>query len=591
MAFACASDTVEIRGELGRPIALASGDTSPLPRLLVGRGACPGEAGACSSVCVGPPAECPPDACLPVVVDSLAPVTAVATTQDTVTAERGCIELRAAAGALADPVDAADLAATVARFRFGDLPMARVPIGGEIWDWQIGDEGDSTHVGAVLGGNLLRHLAVRFIARRGEAPTISFYREFPGSEAALADQGRAFIPIQFPGQLLGKEITDECVAGEDDCDFIGFHLDDDRVRSAIQPSQIVLDACLVPPPGAVYFTDARRCSVAPGPGVSAADYISPTGRIASRSTPSCNSSVALTADDRPDLAGRAATLVVATGIPDLVLFADSTARLFGDLAALPECSSGGVIGSDALDSPACRESEGGALHPSGFPAAGVDTPLPKIRVSSLALLPGLTTTTGPSPCARLEARMAGLAAQCAGVLRERAPYPAEESACTAAADEHAIILGEFERRRGTLGPDPALWIPARIVPETHPLAIAVRRNVVPEALQPDGLLGTALLQNTDVILDYTDENPGVRVACSDPGAAGCFALPACTRSSGAVRPSCCFGLPQNLLVEMISDFGLYGCCPALSEGARRELNCKALAEGRDPLCPEVACDE
>ena len=585
VASACARDTIEIEGALGRPILLASGDGSALPRLLLRPGDCPGAPGPCTSVCAGPPASCPVDACLPVILDSLTPVTFLADEREGIAAERGCLEIRAAGGALADPLAADDLGATVTRFRFSDLALALVPHAGAGWDWRIGDERGATYVGGVLGGSLLRHLAVRLVDRPGASPTIALYREFPGSDASLADQGRAFIPVQFPGQLLGKEVNDVCLAGEDRCDFIDFHLDSDRVRNAIQPSQMVLDACLAPPPGSVFLaTTPRRCAVAAGSALIGGVYTSPAGHAEVSCGPD---------PDREGRGGAAATLVVATGLPDLVLFADSARRFFGALSELPECAPGGLAGGPGVEASACRDAAPGALYPPGRAAAGVgdEPPLPRIRIRSLGLVPGLTNATGRSPCQRLEARLGALKAQCDGVIREGAPYPVEQTRCASAAEESAVLLGEVDLRRGLLGPDPSVWIPARILPETHPLALSVRRNVVPEALQPDGLLGSALLRQTDVILDYTDDNPGVRVACTVPGAPGCLALPSCARSSGAVRPSCCYGLPPALLVEMISDLGLYGCCSALSEGARRELNCKALAEGRDPPCPEVACVE
>jgi len=587
VALACASETIEIEGEFGRSIALASGDASPLPRLLLIPDSCAGlgAPGGCTAICTGPPSACAVDACLPLVIDSLSPVTALAVRDDAISSELGCLEVRAAGGALASEPGSPALEATVTRFRFSGLPLARVPDAAGPWDWQVGDERASAHVGAILGGNLLRTMAVRLTDTPGGA-TVAFYRQYPGSEPALADQGRAFLPIQFPGQLLGKEITDACLAGEDGCDFLGLRFDTDRVRSALQPTQIVLDACLAPPPGVVLFTAApRRCIVSAGPGTPLSDYISPLGR---RRQPSCRASVTPAAELATS-GGYAATLVVATGIPGMVLFEDSARRFFGELDALPACAPGGVIGAGGALGSACIDSKGGTLYPPGWPAAGLDAPLLRLRVRSLGLVPGLTNAIGPGPCQRLELRIAALKAQCEGLLREFAPYPQEETQCALAAAENAALLGEIYLRKGALGADPTAWIPTLILPETHPLAMAVRRDVTPEALQPDGLLGTTLLRGTDLILDYTDDNPGVRLACVDPSDPSCTALPSCARGSGAVTPSCCFGLPQNLLVEAVANFGLYGCCPALSEGARRELSCKAKAEGRDPPCPGAPC--
>lgn len=585
LAFACATDTIEAEGEFGRAVPLASGDASSIPRLLTTLGPCPGAADGCTSVCNGPPATCPEDACMPVVIDSLSPVTAIASDAAIVTAERGCIEVRAAEGTLAaDPGDALDDA--VARFRFHDLPLARVPADDSVWSWQVGDERASSHVAAILGGNLLRTLAIRFVDDGEQQPTVAFYRSFPGSETTLADQGRAFLPLQFPGQLLGKEITDVCAVNGESCDFLGLRFDTDRVRSLIQPTHMVLDACLAPPPELIaYDVDARRCRLAVGTQPIDRDFVSPTGNASL----SCQSAAVIAPG--PDAGGLAASLVVATGIPGLVLFRDSAERFFGDLAALPECApEQGTFGGFGLDVAACRDGSDGALYPPGWPAAGIgdEAPLQRIRVRSLGLVPGLTNAMGISPCQRLELRLAALKEQCDGVVESQLPYAPAESVCSAAAAQDAVILGEVHLTT-SVGANPTRWLRTLVLPEDHPLAMAIRRDVTPEALQPDGLLGTALLRGTDVILDYTDESPGIRVACTTPGDGSCLALPSCNRRDGAVAPSCCHGLPPALLTEMIVDFGHFGCCPALSDAAQRELNCKAEFEGREAPCPENPC--
>jgi hypothetical protein len=68
------------------------------------------------------------------------------------------------------------------------------------------------------------------------------------------------------------------------------------------------------------------------------------------------------------------------------------------------------------------------------------------------------------------------------------------------------------------------------------MVMALRRDVNPEALQPDGLLGTALFHDSDVVLDYTDGTPGVRVSCSDPDDGTCMALPTCDSARTTVDP-------------------------------------------------------
>ena len=134
------------------------------------------------------------------------------------------------------------------------------------------------------------------------------------------------------------------------------------------------------------------------------------------------------------------------------------------------------------------------------------------------------------------------------------------------------------------------WLPTLVVPEDHPLAVSVRRDTSPEALQPDGLLGTALLQGTDVVLDYTDPTPSVRVSCLDTDDGTCLAMPACVADAdaSAVVPACCFGLPEDLLVTLIRDEGAYGCCAALSPATVEELNTSATTQGREPPCPPGA---
>ena len=590
VALSCAEDTTVIEGQLGRAIPLASGDPLLVPRLLMKREGCPGSAGGCEVICDDLPSRCPEGACIPIVIDSAASVTALAADDDIITAERGCVEVRSAEDVLSAAPSSESLAAAVARFRFSELPMARVPSDDSVWGWRIGDESNNGHVSGILGGNLLHQMAVRFVHQRNQDYSVTFYREFPGSDVALANQGRAYISLQFPGDLLGKEITDFCAVDDGSCDFLGLQYDQDRVQSLVQPTQMVVDACLTPPPGAVvYDSEQRGCEVTRGPGFSADTYVSPTGR---QGAPLCRSTPLVLSDGQKARGGLSASLVVATGIPGMVLFEDSARRFFGELGALPPCAPDqeGSLGGFGLEVPACLDDQESQLYAPGWPVAGSQgAPLTRIRVRSLALLPGLTETSGITPCQRLERRVAGLKAQCDEVLREQVPY-ARASVCAEAAKTSALVLGEVSVRNAELGPNPTSWIRAYVVPAEHPMAVSIRRDVVPEALQPDGLVGTALLYNTDTILDYTDETPGLRVSCNEPGRGTCLALPSCTVASEDVAASCCHGLPEDLIVEMIGDLGLYGCCSALSEGARRELNCRAKAESSEEPCPESPCE-
>jgi hypothetical protein len=108
---------------------------------------------------------------------------------------------------------------------------------------------------------------------------ITFYREFPGSEDVLADQGRAFLPLQFPGLLLGKDITDVCVAGGESCDYLTT-FDRERVASALRPTRMVLDACLATAARHRRSGRPRGAALSPRPGPDASPagyYHSATG--------------------------------------------------------------------------------------------------------------------------------------------------------------------------------------------------------------------------------------------------------------------------------------------------------------------------
>ena len=61
--------------------------------------------------------------------------------------------------------------------------------------------------------------------------------------------------------------------------------------------------------------------------------------------------------------GASATLLIATGVPGLVLFDDSLAALVGPLSSLPDCA-----GTIAETDRACREGSSGELRlPGGAP--------------------------------------------------------------------------------------------------------------------------------------------------------------------------------------------------------------------------------
>lgn len=577
----CPTDEILVDGEFGRPVDLASGDLSPLPRLVFQPGNCFGDAGGCASVCADTPDRCPEGACLPILIDSGSPLTILP--GDALAAARTCFEVRSGRGVLAAPPGEIDLLNAITRFRFDSVPLLRLPRdpAAVAWGWQVGDQAHAPHVGGVLGGNVLRELAIRFTA--GDPPQITLYREFPGTEDVLADQGSVALPLQFPGLLLGKLIDDVCqVDGDGDCDFVSFGVfDRNHPESALQATRIVLDACLGAPPSAVVRDPAAagRCALSAGPGHDPRDYRSPTGAAGSLSS-GCRAAVPALADGDVDR-GHDASFLVATGVPGLVLFEDSALRMFGDLD-LPPCA-----GPDLAGASACLEGQAGLLHAPGWPPAGTaERPLVQLRVRSLALLPGLTESVGVPACQRLEVRLRALRAQCESARKTLVPRDTEPSTCRAAAGTTAAVLGQaFLKEGAALSSDP--WIPALVVPAEHPLVTSLRRDVSPEALQPDGILGTALLQGTDLVLDYTDPTPSVRVACLDPDGGACLAMPACVADSDAETtvPACCFGLPEDLLVTLIRDEGAYGCCAALSPATVEELNSNAATEGRELPCP------
>jgi hypothetical protein len=132
------------------------------------------------------------------------------------------------------------------------------------------------------------------------------------------------------------------------------------------------------------------------------------------------------------------------------------------------------------------------------------------------------------------------------------------------------VLGEHVLLDGALNPRPDsdLWIETLVLPAAHPLAIAVRVDVAPEAVQPDGLIGSAMLDGTATVLDYTDPNPAVRLACFDPRAGSCMVATDCRTDA---QPACCHGLPLNLLVEFIVLAENETCCSALSGAELGEI--------------------
>lgn len=583
LASACSADPVEIDGQYGRPLPLGSGDGSPLPRLAFVDEGCPGEAaaGGCEADGDGE--------CRMLLVDSLAPMTTLRdpdASGSRLSVE--CLEVRPAAGLFAASPAEEDLDAAVARFRFDGLPLVRATEGGDAWAWTAGNQLRTVEPGGVLGGNLLRNLAVAFRTPEGtgEPPTVTFYGEFPGSEPILADQGRAFLPVQFPGRLLGRELSDRCDVDEGRCELDGFDVTTSQAHPALVASRMVMDACIAIPPCTLHYEHEQEAG--------ADDPFEP-GVCRQVRGPSSGSSCIEPSD--PTRGGLPASLVVATGVPGLVLFSDSAARMFGDLDQLVPCptplSPTTEIGGDPR---ACLIGNDGVLHFSGWPSAGEDGErLPRLRIRSLALVQGAAQSRVDGPCERADERRDAMLLQCGRYvdaaadtndIRDAAPpYSAkrddddENGHIDDPAASAIAVIGEPMLEEGATGPRPSRWITTTVLPADHPLALAVRRDVAPDALEPDGLLGTALFGGTETVLDYTDPNPALRLKCLRPHDGRCQVLPDC-RADKTV--ACCHGLPRTMLDELIRTLGDETCCGALSAedlaGLRQAGHCLGVAD-------------
>jgi hypothetical protein len=356
------------------------------------------------------------------------------------------------------------------------------------------------------------------------------------------------------GVLGGNILRDFAIELRHLCQLSQFNLDPNYQELLFDRTRALVDACVAPPPCALHWsTEQSKCRLHGG-------GVDPES-------------------DCSDALGGGATLLVATGVPGLVLFDDSATLLLGSLDELPACEAGGIN----AEVPACREPTMGRLVLPGWPPL---EQLVRVRVRSLGLVEGLTQPTGRNPCTRLRARLDGLRHQCNGFVAERRPVR-PEAGTGESIGTSALVIGEVVWGDQQLEADSATWIETLIVPATAPPVIALRREVVPEGAQPDGMIGGALLRNTETVLDFTEsvEHPGVRVRCLDPSAR-CLAVPACTADVGTVefeeanagRTSCCFGLPTSLIAEAV--FAGEGkqaprvedaCCSALPRAAITEF--------------------
>ncbi len=562
VAPACTEDVVDGFGEFGRPIRLVQ-DESALPRLLMQAklDSCNTEAGICPAACLeGEPASCPDDACMPVLIASGSPFTVLP--DEGYALREECVAVRQGhvGGESGD-----NFAETVTRFRFDPVPTLRAPADkAGPWEWHAGTapalEGEMSRrvdLGAVVGGNMLKHFAVRLTDDEGQT-TVTFYGQFPGTEKGLADLGFSFLRLQYPGQLTGSQVDDRCAFGEGvACDLDQLQLQSFQGDQSFERTRMVLDACMAPPPCAPLWevedsTGRRSCELRPGRVATLAD-------AARRCTDA----------DAEEVGGRGASLIVSTGVDGLILFEDSARRMFGDLAALPSCEGDEGLTANSL---ACRVPELAELHVVGY---GRAEGLARIRVRSLALVAGYDQPSSPNPCTRYRRRLDAAELQCRGLDDFDRPH-APDVSTELRTDDNVLALGETRWGVGQSDPNPANWILTTVLPADDTITMNVRRESGTETVEPDGMLGTALLRGTDVVLDYTeqDESLGVRVACTTR-TSKCQALPACSPQSerlgenGPGRKSCCWGMPANLVEDALTRPGneAEACCETLTAAA------------------------
>lgn len=500
---------------------------------------------------------------MPLLIDSGTALSILPDAASSWSVSRECVEVRAAGGLDLDAGDPEALAAANARFRFRKAPIVRAPrddVGG--WTWTAGDDHNPIQIGGVIGGNILRDFATALRHRSGETPTVTFFSSFPGSEQVLADQGRAYLRLQYPGTLLGRLLTDHCEIGPGvDCKLSGVDFDPDEQELIYESSRALVDACVAPPPCALAYDDVNAtCQLVRG----------------GASSEGCAGDV-----------GASATLLIASGVPGLVLFDDSLTSLVGEFDLLPACD---AVTADST-ARACREQTLGQLWLPGWPPL---EQLERIRVRSLGLVQGLAEASGSSPCDRLRQRLRGLRHTCRGFVAEHRPV--RPSANTGEQiGGSGFVIGEVAWADEQLGPDPARWIETLVVPASAPPVIALRREVTPAGAQPDGMVGGALLRDTEIVLDFTEsiEQPGIRASCLEPGV-DCLAMPACSADVEKVefegadggRTSCCFGLPSDLIAEVVlSGLGKAeprvedACCLALPSAALLDLQQLELCQG------------
>lgn len=567
--LACSEQPIALEGQAGVPFPLAFESVREVPRAGVVPGACGGPAGGCVAYCTDSPDVCAanaPDACQLAVIDSASPFSMVVSDGDW-EVSRTCLELRASPGLATAPGDADP--AAVARVRFLEAPTLAAPTPSEGWDWKVGDErAPLQDAPVVVGGNLLREFAVVFrdaLATPTGAVDVSFAREYPGSEASLADDGSVYLRLQYPSFLSGGDLDDQCQFEGADCNLREINWATGQWVSLLQPHRMVVDTCVAAPPcGLVYdrissgLDDDPVCRLTPG----------------TDATEGC-----VLATDT-DAGGKNGTMVVATGLAGAALIEDSARFMLGPLEALPPCDD-----PDAFSDPsvrACVETLDGTFSLPGWPT---HTGLTVLRVRSYALVSGNIDAKGPGACERLRGRLQGLTAQCIETLARDLPWKpvALPSIDT---DTGLAMVGEIQYPPGVGAPDTDRWIRTVILPPSLPFVDFTRRDTGTDAAQVDGFLGTALMQETELVLDYTEDAlpPGLRMRCMNPGSGRCLTAPACRGADGGTQTagtaSCCHGLPQGLLSALVrgatDTFEQLPrledqCCVALAPSVRAEL--------------------
>ena len=562
-------------GEFGRPIDAVQ-DTSRLPRLLIARDQdednCDTLVGACTAVCdTKAPVNCEPTDCLPILIDSGSPVT-VMPKPDFALRDR-CIALRQGHVRSGAGEDSYDPAGTVTRFRFENVPTVDAPEDNAAgWEWNVGvypdpEFPDATtgrrKIGGVLGGNLLKHFAVR-LTEYNEQRSVTFYEQFPGSEFALADQGFAFLRLQYPGRLLGDRVNDRCAFGEGVvCEIDELAVGDNSDDLTFEETRMLLDVCMSPPPCAPLWAPS-----------SATPNENDCELLVSKPLPEDTFLRTCTEAGDPLYGGVGASMIVATGVSGSVLFEDSARRMFGPLEELEACESTEPLSTLAR---ACRMPDAVVLDVPGYPP---ERELLQLRVRSLGAVAGHNQASAEAPCLRLQKRLVAAKYSCRGLYKYGTPH-ALDNTPDLTSDDHALVLGESHWVQGQSSPDTQRWLPVTILPAESAIAMNIRREIGTNGVEPDGLLGSSLLDDTDVVLDYTEtvEKPGVRVACVKQGDPDCLAYPSCASTDAQLgenapgRAACCWGLPGDMVKEVLLREGSEAevCCATLSASSLSEV--------------------